>query len=145
MNPVPEHILKFIGEHHVLTLAVSTDTGPWCATCFYVYVEAVNLFIFTSDDDTIHISEVLKRQDFMVAGAIALETKMVGKIRGIQFSGPMKRLEGGALKLAKKAYLGAFPVARLAPLTLWGVTPEVLKMTDNRLGFGKKLTWKIDK
>ena len=55
-----------------------------------------------------------------MAGAIALETKMIGKLRGIQFSGIMFKLEGTGLKSAKKAYLEKFPIARFSTLYLWG-------------------------
>jgi uncharacterized protein YhbP (UPF0306 family) len=140
-NPVPGKILSLIREHHIFTLAVSRGSQPWCATCFYVYDEDTNLFIFTSEDDTRHIRDAVETGNFLTAGAIALETKMIGKIRGIQFSGNMYRLEGPELKKAKKLYLKRFPVASFSALYLWGIKPELMKMTDNRLGFGKKLIW----
>ena len=141
MNIPEERILKFIREHHIFTLAVSKENEPWCATCFYVFDEKLNRFIFTSDDDTRHIMDAVSSGNFRVCGAIALETRMVGKIRGIQFSGIMKKLEGDEKKPAKKSYVEAFPIARLAPLTIWSLTPDYIKMTDNRLGFGTKLVW----
>jgi uncharacterized protein YhbP (UPF0306 family) len=135
-------ILKFIYEHHIFTLAISCENKPWCATCYYVYLEDQNLFVFTSDHDTKHIKNVVESGNYYAAGAIALETRMVGKIRGIQFAGFMRELSGNDLKTAKSAYLKAFPVAHLVKLHLWGLNPEVIKMTDNRLGFGKKLIWR---
>jgi uncharacterized protein YhbP (UPF0306 family) len=142
MNQPEERILGFIKEHHVLTLAISRDNVPWCASCYYAYLEEQNQFIFTSDHDTRHIRDVVEGDNFRVAGTIALETKIVGKIRGIQFSGIMKALEGNDLEKAKARYLRRFPIARLMPgLSLWSVIPDVIKMTDNRLGFGKKLIW----
>jgi len=141
MNPPEKRIIGFIGEHHVLTLAVSKENVPWCASCFYIYLEEMNLFVFTSDHDTRHILDFMASDSKQVAGTIALETKITGKIRGIQFSGPMRELSGKELKTAKKAYLEKFPIARLAKLHLWGVEPGFIKMTDNRLGFGKKITW----
>ncbi len=44
-----------------------------------------NKFLITSDKDTRHISDALIQPH--ISGAIALETTMVGKIRGIQFTG----------------------------------------------------------
>jgi uncharacterized protein YhbP (UPF0306 family) len=140
-NPVPEKILSLIREHHIFTLAVTRNTQPWCATCFYVYDEDLNLFIFTSEEDTRHIRDAVETGNYATAGAIALETKMIGRIRGIQFSGNMHRLEGAELKMAEKRYVEKFPIARLSVLYLWGIKPEIMKMTDNRLGFGKKLIW----
>jgi uncharacterized protein YhbP (UPF0306 family) len=142
MNPVDPRIVEFIHEHHVLTLAVSKDDRPWCATCFYIYLPEKNMFVFTSDDDTRHIQDFLASSTAIAAGAIALETKMTGKIRGIQFAGPMRRLEEKEFDEARKEYVRKFPVALLARLELWGLEPEEIKMTDNRLGFGRKLIWK---
>ena len=143
MNQVIEkRVLTFIGEHHVFTLAVSRENRPWCASCYYVYLADLKLFVFTSDHETKHIADVVETGNYFASGAIALETRMTGKIRGLQFAGLMRELEGNELKKAKKAYLSAFPIARLAKLHLWGLEPDIIKMTDNRLGFGKKVIWR---
>lgn len=142
MDLPQERITGFIGEHHILTLAISRDNIPWCATCFYAYMQAENCFVFTSGPETRHIRDVVDGGNFTVAGAIALETRIVGKIRGIQFTGTISSLEETSAKLYKSAYLKRFPIARLAPeLHLWLLKPSFIKMTDNRLGFGKKLLW----
>jgi len=142
MEPLDPRILTFIRQHHVLTLAISHRNIPWCASCFYTYLPDLNLLVFTSDPGTRHVEEFLVCGHQEVAGTIALETKITGKIRGIQFSGVMRILEGEELKAGRKAYLETFPVARLYPLHLWGVFPTLIKFTDNRLGFGKKLYWR---
>lgn len=141
MNPVDPRILKFISEHHILNLAVSRDNQPYCATCYYAYMPEQNRFIFTSDHDTRHVKDVVEGRNYHAAGTIALETRIVGKIRGIQFTGLLEELSGEPLKEGRSAYLKAFPFARLIPLHLWSLTPDFIKMTDNRLGFGKKLIW----
>ena len=51
-------------------------------------------------------------------------------------------LKNDLLKKVKKAYLKRFPVAMLMKTTLWVVEPTLMKYTDNRMGFGKKLIWK---
>jgi len=99
------------------------------------------MFIFSSDAETRHIRDFLACGHSRVSGTIALETKLTGKIRGIQFSGNMKKLEGTELQKAKQEYVERFPVARLIKIVLWGVEPTLLKFTDNRLGFGRKLLW----
>jgi uncharacterized protein len=141
MNNIEERILEFIDNHHILTLAVSRDEKPWCATCFYVYLREQNLFVFTSNPDTKHISDIVETGNFFAAGAVALETKMVGKIQGIQFTGMMRELKEDELAKCRRVYLKHFPVARLADLHLWGLEPDYIKLTDNRLGFGKKIIW----
>lgn len=142
MQPIDPRITEFISEHHILTLAVSTGNQPWCATCYYAWQEDPAGFVVTSDDETRHIRELREGGHFRVAGAIALETRLVGKIRGIQFTGTLRQPEGEELNLLKKRYLRRFPIARMMPeLHLWLLEPDHIKMTDNRLGFGKKLHW----
>ena len=141
MKMPEKRMVDFIREHHIFTLAVAKKDEPWCATCFYVYDEVKNLFIFTSDEDTRHIMDVEGSGNYHVAGTIALETKTVGKIRGLQFTGLIRKLDGDERKMAKKLYVEAFPIAILAKLTLWSLAPDYIKMTDNRLGFGRKLVW----
>ncbi len=138
-NP-DKKIIRFIKQHHILTLATSNKNKPYCCTCFYAYLEEKNIFILTSDKDTKHASDIME-QDY-IAGAIALETYIVGKIRGVQFTGKIKEAKGSELKDLRKAYLRKFPFAILKQTPLWSVEPDFIKMTDNRLGFGKKLVWK---
>jgi len=140
-NTIDKRILSLLREHYIFTLAVTRGNQPWCATCFYIYDEERNLFIFTSEEDTRHIRDAVETGNFLTSGAIALETNMIGKLRGIQFSGTMFKLEGSELKSAKKAYFEKFPIDRFSTLYLWGIKPDIIKMTDNRLGFGKKLIW----
>ena len=45
---------------------------------------------------------------------------------------------------AKHQYIKRFPYAVVAPLTLWMVKPDMMKLTDNKLGFGKKLIWQSE-
>ena len=133
---------------------------PYCATCYYAYLKEENQFIFTSGHETRHIRDVVEGNNYRVAGAIALETKITGKIRGIQFTGILTDVNptqiGGAegegndqgedvdtrRGIARSRYLRRFPIARLMPgLHLWSLQPDFIKMTDNRLGFGTKLIW----
>jgi uncharacterized protein YhbP (UPF0306 family) len=136
---VDSRIIKFFRNHHVLTIATSVDNEPWCANCFYVYLEAENTLVFTTGTDTRHGREFTENP--VVAGSVALETMIIGKIRGIQFQGTVSEPEGDLLEKVKSAYLKRFPVAALMDTRLWIVRLTHIKMTDNRLGFGKKLIW----
>lgn len=139
MNYPEKRIVDFIDGHHVLTLATCAGNQPWCANCFYVYLKDENCFVFTSDDATRHVAEVLENSN--VAGSVVLETGVVGKIQGIQFSGIMERPSKELQSKVKKAYLKKFPFSVLMKTSLWVLNPHYIKMTDNRLGFGKKLIW----
>lgn len=139
MNHPEKRIVDFINEHHVLTLATCVENQPWCANCFYVYLEDENCFVFTSDDETRHVKEVV--MNTKVAASVVLETNVVGKIQGIQLTGSMLRPEDNLDSKVKMAYLKKFPFAALMKTSLWVLKPDFIKMTDNRLGFGKKLIW----
>jgi uncharacterized protein len=136
---VDEKIIRFFRKHHVLTIATSVNDEPWCANCFYVYLEDENALVFTTDHETRHGKEFLKNK--VVAGSVVLETPVIGKIRGIQFQGLVSEPEGELSEKTRKAYLKRFPVAMLMETHLWIVGLTLIKMTDNRLGFGKKLIW----
>jgi len=139
MSLPEKQITDFIHKHHIFTLATSSGNIPYTCTCFYVYLSELNMFVFTSDHGTRHVSEMLAQP--AVAGAVALETTMVGKIQGIQFTGQALELHDNLYDQALHLYLKKFPVAGFKKLVLWGIYPDFIKMTHNRLGFGKKLIW----
>jgi uncharacterized protein len=136
---IDSKVILFFRKHHVLTIATSVENEPWCANCFYVYLEEENALVFTTDDDTRHGKEFIKNPK--VAGSVVLETMVIGKIRGIQFQGIVSEPGEEMLSKAKRAYLKRFPPAILMDTHLWIVSLTYIKMTDNRLGFGKKIIW----
>ena len=137
---IDSKIVDFIEDHHVLTLATSKDNIPYCANCFYAYSPNKNALIFSSDMETKHIQDTL--QNNSVAGSIVLETKTIGKIQGIQLQGTLRKATNiKEEKEINKKYLKRFPYAILKETTLWILELSFIKMTDNRLGFGKKLVW----
>jgi uncharacterized protein len=138
---IDKRVVTFFKKHHVLTIATSTGNEPWCANCFYVYLEEENALVFTTGDDTRHGKEFAVND--LVAGAVVLETHIIGKIQGIQFQGNVSEPEAELFAAARRAYLMRFPVAALMDTRLWVVKLTLIKMTDNRLGFGKKLIWTL--
>jgi uncharacterized protein YhbP (UPF0306 family) len=137
---IDERIIRFFRRHHVLTIATTVDNEPWCANCFYVYLVDENALVFTTDLETRHGREFLKNS--LVAGSVVLETSILGKIRGIQFQGIVTEPDGDLAEKVRDAYLKRFPVAMLMETRLWIVKLTHIKMTDNKLGFGKKIVWK---
>ncbi len=133
---IDKRISKFIGRHLVMTLAtLSEDGSPYCANCFYAYDAERNLLIFTSDISTRHASRFDSYT--RVAASIVLETRIVGRVEGLQLCGSVSRADAAA----KRRYIARFPYAAAAPLTLWAIEIDYMKFTDNTLGFGKKLIW----
>lgn len=142
MNLPDKRIKTFINKHHVLTLASSENNNSWCANCFYSYMENENYLIVTSDIETKHIQNIINNN--IVSGSIVLETNIIGKIQGIQFVGKMYKPDEKLQKKVKTSYLKRFPIATLMNTTLWVIELNYIKMTDNSLGFGKKLIWDKD-
>lgn len=133
----PDRITQFIRKHHVLTLATSSDDGLWCSNLFYAYLREENALVFTSDDHTRHVREMAVNP--RVAASVVLETRTVGKVQGLQITGTVERDPGDVE--ARTAYLRRFPYAAVAELRLWILRPDSMKLTDNTLGFGKKIAW----
>jgi hypothetical protein len=136
-------ITDFIESHHVLTLATTIENEPYCANCFYVYEKDENMFVFTSDHTTKHVQDVLKNS--RIAGSVVLETSVIGKIQGIQFTGRMFFPTDDLAKKVNRKYMLKYPFATLMDTELWVIDIDFIKFTDNRLGFGKKLIWKKEK
>jgi uncharacterized protein YhbP (UPF0306 family) len=139
MQEFDRRIADFLCEHHVLTLASSVGDNPWCASLFYVYMAEERLLAFTSEAHTRHVKNMTENN--LVAGAVALESKRVGVLRGVQFQGRVQQPTGSLANSARRAYLARFPYALLKPAPLWVVELLSVKFTDNRLGFGKKIYW----
>ena len=132
-------IVRFLKKHHVLTLATCVDNRAHCANLFYAWLEEEQAFVFTSSLDTKHAAAALINSE--AAGSVVLETRTVGKLQGVQLRGRMFRPAGEALAKARKRYLKRFPYAAIVDLELWLLEITWAKMTDNTLGFGKKLIW----
>ena len=131
-----EKISTFLAKHHVMSLATSVTDELSVCSLFYVWDEKKLSFVVASSDDTTHIKHIKQNQN--IAGNILLETKTVGKIQGVQFRGRFLELQDDGLK---KLYFKTFPHARVMRPKLWQIKVDYFKMTDNLLGFGKKIIW----
>ncbi len=130
-------IASFLAKHHVLTLATSDGLELSACNLFYAYDQEKISFVVASSDDTTHIKNISKNSS--VAGTVVLETKTVGKIEGVQFRGDFLELEDEDLK---RLYFKNFPYALAMNPKLWQIKVDYFKLTDNTLGFGKKIIWK---
>lgn len=137
-----KRIWKFISECEVFTLATVYQDQPYCTPCFYAFDEIDQLLIFKSNMETKHVQDLLKNPT--VAGSIVPKKLTIGQVKGIQFTGIAQRVQQGIctdpLKL-EQIYYGRLPIARTVDGELWFITLETAKLTDSKLGFGKKLKW----
>ncbi|EAR7333099.1 YhbP family protein [Salmonella enterica subsp. enterica] len=133
---------RCLAKQHVVTWCVHHEGELWCANAFYLFdAQNVALYLLT-DDKTRHAQ--MSGACAPVAGTVNGQPKTVARIRGVQFKGEIRRLEGQESDAARKAYLRRFPVARVLPAPVWEIRLDEIKFTDNTLGFGKKLHWLRD-
>lgn len=130
------HLIRYLKKQHALSLCASDGDDLWCANCFYVFDETRMAFWLMTEPDTRH--GALMRDNPRVAGTVNGQPKSVLLIRGVQYRGRIQLTEEAR---AMKAYQKRFPVAKKITAPLWEIVLDELKMTDNALGFGKKIVW----
>ncbi|MGE9552672.1 YhbP family protein [Erwinia amylovora] len=131
-------IARYLQKQHVLS--VCGGEPVWCANCFYIFDPKKTVFWIMTEQDTRHGANFASHSP--VAGTVNGQPKSVLLIKGVQYSGRVRLLEGEEKAEARKAYVKRFPVALKVSAPLWEIRLDELKMTDNALGFGKKLQWK---
>ena len=136
---IPNRISDFILENEVMTIATSSQNIPYCATVFYVFLPDKNLMVFMSDIITRHMQDALSNK--IIAGTIIAKDVNISNVKGFQFTGNFFKREPDLKEECTSKYLWAFPMAILHKSSLWTVEFTFLKLTDNHLGFGKKIIW----
>lgn len=138
MNEI-NHISDFIRQNHLLTLCANFDTDLWCASCYYSFnPKKMSLLIMTSESS--HHSQLMMLNK-NIAGTIAPQTTNIIDIKGVQFKGKIKKLTNKEAEIANTHYYNKFPSAKFISAPIWEIELLTIKMTDNSLGFGKKLLW----
>jgi len=138
-------ILDFLFAHNTLTLATVGGDGPHAAALFYAYTPDLTL-IFLSEPDTLHARHI--GQGAPVAVTIQADGQDWRRITGLQMHGVARP----AGESARKVYLARFPfIVRTEILTralknirFYKLTPQWIRLIDNRLGFGHKQEWHFD-
>lgn len=119
-----------------MTLATATSASDiWTSNEFYAFDPKGCHLIFTSSSETLHARQFMANPQ--VAANIVLNTKIVGKIQGMQIKGRIINVSDSSHH--KMIYIKRFPYAAMSIKELWAVEIEYAKFTDNALGFGVKL------
>jgi len=132
-------ISRWLEKQHVVSWSVAKEGELWAASAFYLYDREAVAFYLLSEETTRHAQMSGRRAT--VAGTVNGQPKNVALIRGVQFCGEIRLLEGEESAAARQRYLRRFPVARMMPAPVWEIRIDELKFTDNTLGFGKKFHW----
>lgn len=134
-----ERIVKFLKKMHLASVCTIDDDGqPYAFSAFYAFDEISFSLLLASSNESSHI-KFLKNSK-LVAGTVALDTKIVGKIEGVQFQGTMSE----ASESEREIYFKRFFYAKAMDPKIWSISLEKVKFTSNTLGFGKKIKWKRD-
>jgi uncharacterized protein YhbP (UPF0306 family) len=141
ISVLDERIVSFMQSQSNLTLAVSESNIPYCANCFYTWSEKENSLIIKSKRETNHIRVALKNKS--VAGTIVPDALNKTRIQGIQFTGVISKPDGALLNAAENIYYNKYPYAKVVSGEIWMIELWAIKFTDNHMGFGKRLEWKI--
>lgn len=136
-----DKIWPFIRSNYVLTICTQSADSLWAASLFYV-ADKERLYVM-SDLTTRHGSMMLANNK--VSGTIAVPVEDISQIRGLQFTGEIKLLEGEEEEKERvlRFYEKRFPVAKAFSAPLWQINFTELKLTDNSAGFGTKYYWQI--
>lgn len=132
-------IWSFLEDQTVLNFATSANDIPWCASCYYAFDEKMKTLVFKTDNESRHMQEALNQE--FVAGTVLPDKQKTGVVKGIQLQGKMVKNDEIILERAKKKYYKKFPFAKVMEGEIAVVELTLVKLTDNKLGFGKKLLW----
>lgn len=156
-NPVTEAAREtariFLNEVSTLTLATCNDNQPWAATVFFAADDQFRLF-FVSDHRTRHGRDTAANTQ--VAATVNPDCDNWHDVRGLQLCGTVAVLTGLARAKALALYLCKFPqidalyaqpageheetiAARLKAANFYCITPQLIRVIDNRQGFGNRV------
>lgn len=132
-------IVDYLNANSVFSLSTSNNGEPHSAICFYAFESANKQIVFLSSSSTRHIIEGLKNDK--VSGAVFNQETSISKIQGVQFSGDFSKVNKTDYTKFRSIYLKKFPMARFLNSELWKIQLTHVKMTNNSMGFGKKIIW----
>lgn len=136
-----ESIIEFIEGQKVISICcVDENNLPYCFSSFYAFDREQICIYFKSSVDTHHIELLLRNN--AVAGTIQPDKLNPMAIKGIQFTGTMLDRYDDLSSHAKTFYHTKYPFAVAVPGKVWTISLDFIKMTDNTLSFGKKITWR---
>lgn len=136
-----ENIIKFISKQTCASLCVidQHENSPYCFSCFYAFNARLGLLYFKSSPAAHHSSLIAANPS--IAGTILPDKLNVLQIRGIQFEGTVLPDDHELVKDGSAQYHKQHPMALAMSGEIWTIQINEIKMTDNSLGFGKKITW----
>lgn len=135
-----ETIIHFLQQNTCASVCCIDEVGkPYCFSCFYAFNRQEGLIYFKSSSNS-HHTRLLKKNPF-VAGTVLPDKLNKLTSRGIQFEATVLDTQHPGVKKGLNNYYKKHRAALAMPGEIWVLQIEYLKMTDNTLGFGKKIIW----
>ncbi len=135
-----KRIVQFILEQTCATICCVDEQGrPWCFSCFYAFNSSDGLIYFKSSPGS-HHAHLLKINP-VIAGTILPVKLSKLQVKGIQFDGVVLDASHPFNKKASVNYYKKYPVALAMQGEIMVIQINHIKMTDNTVGFGTKVTW----
>lgn len=137
-------VVKFLSKEHIATFTLNFQDELWSWHAFYRYLPEKNLFITLSTSDSKHVNTLAKMKNPVVSGGVAINTKLVRRVRGVQFLATAAKCTDQQLSFYRAKFNERFPQALLYPKgEVWLFKLTYIKFTDNRFKFGEKLYWPL--
>ena len=133
-------LIDFIEGQKIASICcVDKNHTPYCFSCFYAFDKEKKLIYFKTSAQSHHALVFI--QNPVVAGTIQPDKLSLLAIKGVQFTGTIVSTNSNLCLNADEVYHKKYPFARAMPGEVYTIQPDFIKMTDNTLGFGKKITW----
>lgn len=135
-----ERINAYLEKHDCANVCcVDEQNYPYCFSCFYAYNGDEKLLYYKSSLHTQHAAIIIKNPN--VAGTVLPGKLNWHQVKGLQFEGPVLPKGHPLTNNAAAIYYGKNPAALAMPGEIWAIRLNKVKLTDNSLGFGKKIHW----
>ena len=126
---------NFLSKMKLMSIAVLVENLPYASSAFYAYDKENKSLIFSGHEDSTHIKAIFTNR--FVSGTVALDSKVVGQIRGVQFKGKIRSAD----EREENLYFKRFAMARAMKPEIFVIRLDWVKFTDNTIAFGKKYIW----
>ena len=141
MNTINDSIICFLERQTCATICCTDEVGmPYCFNCYYVFNQESGVLYFKSSSEALH-SALLKNKP-PIAGTVLPDKLNKLITRGVQLRGEVLQ---HLYPMAKDAYLKyhkKYPMALAIKGEVFTIQLNDIKMTDSKLGFGEKISWK---
>ncbi|WP_424406578.1 pyridoxamine 5'-phosphate oxidase family protein [Pasteurella sp. PK-2025] len=134
-----KRIVNFIKKHYLCSISCCDGNRPWSNAIYYVFDEKQECLIYITTDSTYH-AQVMCQNPY-VSGVIAMPTRFIPSLQGVQFTGIAKKLEGEEAEAALRFFKKSFSHHMIDPLSVWAIDLEYIKLTDRSLGLYGKVEW----